>query len=140
MRLKKDKCLPFLDMNILFSNGKFSTPVYRNPTFTGLFTHSESFIPITYRQCLINILLFRYFNISSSYAIFHAEIEKFRQIMTKNGYPEKPPNKIVCSFLNNIFEKAPTELIAPKRVVIFSLPYAGLHSNQVVLLSLEIEN
>ena len=32
--VEKDKCLPFLDVNILFSNGKFSTTVYRIPTFT----------------------------------------------------------------------------------------------------------
>ena len=51
--------------------------------------------------------------------------------MTKNGYPEKFFDKIVRSFLNKIFEKAPTELIAPKRVVIFSLPYTGLHSIQI---------
>ena len=129
--VEKDKCLPFLDVNILFSNGKFSTTVYRKPTFTGLFTNFESFIPITYKRGLINTLLFRYFNISSSYAIFHAEIEKFRQIMTKNGYPEKFFDKVVRSFLNKIFEKAPTELIAPKRLVIFSLPYTGLHSIQI---------
>ena len=118
-------------MNILFSNGKFSTTVYRKPTFTGLFTNFESFIPITYKRGLINTLLFRYFNISSSYAIFHAEIEKFRQIMTKNGYAEKFFDKVVRSFLNKIFEKAPTELITPKRLVIFSLPYTGLHSIQI---------
>ena len=116
--VEKDKCLPFLDENILFSNGKFSTTVYRKPTFTGLFTNFESFIPITYKRGLINTLLFRYFNISSSYAIFHAEIEKFF-------------DKIVRSFLNKIFEKAPTELIASKRLVIFSLSYTGLHSIQI---------
>ena len=89
MRLKKINVFLFLMWNILFSNGKFSTTVYREPTFTGLFTNFESFIPITYKRGLINTLLLRYFNISSSYAIFHAEIEKFRQIMTKNGYPGK---------------------------------------------------
>ena len=103
--VEKDKYLPFLDVNILFSNGKFSTTVYRKPTFTGLFTNFESFIPITYKRGLINTLLFRYFNISSSYAIFHAQIEKFRQIMTKNGYPEKFFDKIVRSFLNKFSKK-----------------------------------
>ena len=39
---EKDKCLPFLDVNILFSNGKYSTTVYRKPTFTGLFTNFEN--------------------------------------------------------------------------------------------------
>ena len=66
--VEKDKCLPFLDGNILFSNGKFSTTVYRKPTFTALFTNFE--FPITYKRGLINTLLFRYFNISSSYMLF----------------------------------------------------------------------
>ena len=45
----------------LFSNGKFSTTVYRKPTFTGLFTDFESFIPITYKRGLINSLSFSIF-------------------------------------------------------------------------------
>ena len=79
--IEKDHCLPFLDVNIMFSNGIFSTSVYRKPTFTGLFTNFDSFIPISYKRGLINTLLFRYFNISSSYAIFHAEVEKFKKIV-----------------------------------------------------------
>ena len=72
----------------MFSNGIFSTSVYRKTTFTGLFTF-DTFIPISYKRSLINTLLFRYFNISSSYAIFHAEVKKFKKIMNLNGYPEK---------------------------------------------------
>ena len=107
-----------------------------NLLFTGLFTNFESFIPITYKRGLINTLIFRYFNISSSYVIFHAEIEKFRQIMTKNGFPEKFFDKAVRSFLSKIFEKAPTELIANKRLVIFSLPHTGLHSIRKQIIKL----
>ena len=76
----------------MFSNGVFSTSVYRKPTFTGLLTNFDSFIPISYKRGLISTLLFRYFNISSSYAIFHAEVEKFKKIMNLNSYPEKVPS------------------------------------------------
>ena len=98
--IEKDHCLPFLGVNIMFSNGIFSTSVYRKPTFTGLFTNFDSFIPISYKRGLINTLLFRYFNISSSYA----EVEKFKKIMNLNGYPEKlffsayPHIRIRCIF------------------------------------------
>ncbi len=34
--------LPFLDVDITRPNGKFSTSVYRKPTFTGLFTNFHS--------------------------------------------------------------------------------------------------
>ena len=57
-KVEKDKCLPFLDVNILFSNGKYSTTVYRKPTFTGLFTNFESYIPITYKRGLIKLYFF----------------------------------------------------------------------------------
>ena len=131
--IEKDHCLPFLDVNIMFSNGIFSTSVYRKPTFTGLFTNFDSFIPISYKRGLINTLLFRYFNISSSYAIFHAEVEKFKKIMNLNGYLEKFFDRIVRSFLNKIFEKpsSTSEPIEPKRIVLFTLPFSGLHSVQI---------
>ena len=128
--IEKDHCLPFLDVNIMFSNGIFSTSIYWKPTFTGLFSNFDSFIPISYKRGLINTLLFRYFTISSFYAIFHAEVEKFKKIMNLNGYPEKFFNRIVRSFLNKIFEKpsSTSEPIEPKRIVLFTLPFSGLHS------------
>ena len=39
-------------------------------------------------------------------------------------------DKIARLFLNKIFEKAPTELIAPKKSGVFLPPYTGLHSIQ----------
>ena len=35
----------FLDVKICHKNGKFVTSVYRKPTFGGVFTNYESFIP-----------------------------------------------------------------------------------------------
>ena len=127
--IEKDHCLPFLGVNIMFSNGIFSTSVYRKPTFTGLFTNFDSFIPISYKRGLINTLLFRHFNISSSYA----EVEKFKKIMNLNGYPEKFFDRIVRSFLNKIFEKpsSTSEPTEPKRIVLSTLPFSGLHSVQI---------
>ena len=47
--LEKDGKLPFLDVGITRSNGKFSTYDNRKPTFTGLFTNFHSFIPLAYK-------------------------------------------------------------------------------------------
>ena len=96
-------------------------------------TNFDSFIPISYKKGLINTLLFRYFNISSSYAIFDAEVEKFKKIMSLNGYPEKIFDRLVRSFFNKIFEKPssvskPNE---PKRIVLFMLPFLGVNSSQI---------
>ena len=63
----------------------------------------------------------------------HAEVEKFKKIMNLNGYPEKFFDRIVRSFLNKIFEKpsSTSEPIEPKRIVLFTLPFLGLHSVQI---------
>ena len=63
--LEKDGKLPFLDIEISRSNGKFSTSVYSKPTFTGLFTHFHSFIPLAYKRSLVSSLLHRIFNLCS---------------------------------------------------------------------------
>ena len=60
-------------------------------------------------------------------------------MLEKEGFERGLPVQVkilICSeilrlLLNKIFEKAPTELIAPKRVVVFLLPYTGLHSIQI---------
>ena len=127
---EKHHCLSFLDVNIMFSDGILSTSVYRKPTFMGLFTNFDSFIPISYKKGLICTLLFRYFNITASYAIFHAEVEKFKKIMILNDYPENFFDRIVRSFFNKIFEK-PSNTSEPherKRIVLFMLPFLGIHS------------
>ena len=48
-----NKSLSFLDVLINRSGGSFSTAVYRKPTFTGLLTSFDSFIPFTYKKTLI---------------------------------------------------------------------------------------
>ena len=117
----------------MFSDGLLSTSVYRKPTFTGLFTNFDSFIRISYKKGLISTVLFRYFNISSSYAIFHAEVKKFKKIMISNGYPEKSFDRIVRSFVNKIFEKqsSVSEPSEPNWIVLFMLPFLGVHSSQI---------
>ena len=55
--LEKDGRRPFLDIEITRSNGRFSTSVYRKPTFTGLFTNFHSFVPLAYKRSLVCCLL-----------------------------------------------------------------------------------
>ena len=51
--------LSFLDINICRKNGKFVTSVYRKPTFSGVFTNYESFIPMYQKRGLLHTLLHR---------------------------------------------------------------------------------
>ena len=63
--LEKDGKLPFLDVEITRSNGRFSTSVYRKPTFSDLFTNFHSFVPSAYKRSLACCLLHRIFHLCS---------------------------------------------------------------------------
>ena len=107
--LEKDGKLPFLDVEIFRSNGKFSTSVYRKPTFTGLFTNFHSFIPLAYKRSLVSCLLHRIFNLCSNYENFHAQLEVVRKLFNLNGFPShmfdhlSVASLIICSTLSPLF-------------------------------------
>ena len=79
--------ISFLDIKIVRDKNKFTTSVYRKPTFTGVFSNFESFIPNTYKYTLIFTLLHRAFKLCSNFEQFHQKIENLKNIFTNNGYP-----------------------------------------------------
>ena len=129
--LEKDGKLPFLDAEIFRSNGKFSTSVYRKPTFTGLFTNFHSFIPLAYKRSLVSCLLHRIFNLCSTYENFHAQLEVVRKLFNLNGFPSHMFDHLVRRFLDNMFDPKPTLYTVPKKIVYFCLPFTGSHSLQI---------
>ena len=48
----------FLDVKICRENNKFTTSVFRKPTFSGVFTNFDSFTLISYKHGLVNTLMF----------------------------------------------------------------------------------
>ena len=59
--IEENGSLSFLYIKISRENNKFVTSVYRKPTFSGVFTKIESFIPYIYKHRLIETLLHRSF-------------------------------------------------------------------------------
>ena len=106
----RSRKLPFLDIDISCSQGKFSTSVYRKPTFTGLFTNFHSFIPLTYKRCLVSCLIHRIFNLCSSYENFHIQLEVVRNLFKLNyfGFPSYMFERITRRFLDNTFVPKPS--------------------------------
>ncbi len=96
--LEKDGKLSFLDDDITRSNGNFSTSVYCKPTFTGLFTNFHSFIPLAYKRSLISCLLYRIFNLCSSYENFHTQLEVIRKLFNLNDFPSHMFDRLVHRF------------------------------------------
>ena len=93
--LEKDSKLHFLDIEISRSNGKFLTSVYRKLTFTGLFTHFHSFIPLAYKRSLVSCLIHRIFNLCSNYKNFHAQLQVVRKLFNMNGFPSHMFDQLV---------------------------------------------
>ena len=104
--IEENGSLSFLDITITRENNKFVTSVYRKPTFSGIFTNFESFIPEIHKRGLIETLLHRSFRLCSSYENFHREIETLKSIFKHNNFPQN-------------FVKV------PKRELTFILPYLG---------------
>ena len=50
---EKDGQMPFFDANVFHRNGKFVTNVYKKETFTGVYTHFFSFMPLEYKFGLV---------------------------------------------------------------------------------------
>ena len=61
----------FLDLKICRKNVKFVTSVYRKPTFGGVFTNYESFIPTLQKRGLLHTLVHRSFSICCDFNTFY---------------------------------------------------------------------
>ena len=71
---EKNGKLSFLDVEVSREKGKFVTTVYRKPTFSGLYTHFESFLPAVYKFGMVYTLVYRCFKICSDWTKFHEEL------------------------------------------------------------------
>ena len=56
--IEENEILPFLDIKVIHEASAFITSVYRKPTFRGVYTNYNSFIPLIYKTGLVRTLLF----------------------------------------------------------------------------------
>ena len=109
--LETDNSLAFLDVFITRSNGQFITSVYRKPTFSGVYTNFDSYIPESYKSGLVYTLLYRSYSICTSWEQIDSEFKKIRSFMCKNGYPTSLFDKTLTYFLNKLHR---TQKIQPE--------------------------
>ena len=84
---EKNGNLSFLDIEVSREKRKFITTVYRKPTFSGVYTHFESFLPTIYKFGMIYTLAYRCFKICSDWSKFHGELRFLNKVFLKTGYP-----------------------------------------------------
>jgi hypothetical protein len=77
-------------------------------------------------------LLYRFFSICSSYENFHVQLELFRKVFNRNGYPTRLFDRRVRVFLDKVFQPKAVVHSVPKKVMYFCLPFTGLHSLQIL--------
>ena len=123
--IETDNKLSVLDISITKSNNKFNTSIYRKPTHTGLGMSYFSFDDLKYKLNAIKTLIFRAFNLSSSYFSLHDEFNYLKEFFSNNGYPLQLVVKQINKFLSNIYSPKPLVSNVPKLKLYFKFPYFG---------------
>ena len=132
MEHESNNCLSFLDVNVQRCHSGFQAAVYRKPTFTGLGMSFFSFIPHIYKLSVIKTLLYRAYNLSSTYQLFDKEVNFLRQFFNSNGFPDHIFYSTVKQFLNKIFsEKRSPQILVPKLPIFVKIPYFGYQSTKL---------
>ena len=114
--------LSFLNIEISRDKNQFITSVYCKPTFSGVFSHFNSFIPRGYKFNLVSTLIFRCYSVCCSMELFHIEIMQLEEISEKIGYDNKCFGKCLRTFINKIYsKKVPQHTVSKKDLYIFLL-------------------
>ena len=111
---EKNGKLSFLDIEVSREKGKFVSTVYRKSTFSGVYTHFESFLPKIYKFGMVDDLAYRCFKICSDWTRFHEELSFLKQVFLKNGYPLSFIGNCFKTFVDKLFVKRP-QLIAVEK-------------------------
>ena len=57
-KVEHNNYFSFLYVKLCRENDRFTTSIYRKPKFSGVFSHFDGFIPISYNYGLLNTLIF----------------------------------------------------------------------------------
>ena len=128
---EQNNTFSFLDINITRQNNQLKTSVYRKPTFSGVFTHYESYIDQSYKKWLIFTLLFRCYSLCSNYTLFHLEAEKLREILKKNSYLSSIIELSIITFLNRLYVPKQVYSTASKKELLIILSFFGTMSSNL---------
>ena len=71
---EKQNRMSFLHVQIIGEDKTLTTSFYHKPTFGGVYTHFDSFLPSTYKFGIIYTLAYKFFEICSSWTKLHTEL------------------------------------------------------------------
>ena len=94
------------------------TTVYRKLTFSGVYTHFDSFLQPPYKVGMIYIVANQCFKICSDWTNFHEELNFLKHVFVKNGYPLSLIYKCFKMVLNKFVIKRPQITTVEKKTLI----------------------
>ena len=84
---KKNNKILFLDVSIGRNNNVLETSIFRKPTFSGVYSNFDSFLPTECKRGLPHTLLYRTCNICFSYLQIREEVHHLKSVWQKNSFP-----------------------------------------------------
>ena len=128
--IESENRLSFLDV-LVTRDKTFCTSLYRKPTFSGLYSNFNSFMPDSYKKGLIFTLLHRAFVICCSWENFHTEVCFLKNTFRKNLFPEFFIDSCIKIFLDKIFIVKSVITTVPKKELVICLPFLGKQSLEI---------
>ena len=111
--------LPFLDVNVTIDDRKWVTDVYVKSTNEGDCLNYKSECPQKYKESVIYSYMNRAYKISSSWDIFHKEVDRIKQLLTNNNYPMMLVEQEINKFLNKKFCQKDSHLQSLQTYVLY---------------------
>ena len=96
------------------------TTVYSKPTFTGVYTHFDSFLSTVYKVDMIYTTVYKVCMIA-----YRCLPNFLKHVFLKNGYPMSFIDKCFKLVINKLVIKRPQVTTVEKKTLILSLPYQG---------------
>ena len=132
VKIPDNGSLPFLGVLVKKSGTSFSTEVYRKPTNTGLLSHYQSHIDARYKRSLVKTMVFRAYQLTSTWPAFDRECMKLKDIFKNLNYPHNLIDQTINDVLKEKFVKSDDGKKRSNPDAMLMLPYKDEKSAQFV--------
>jgi hypothetical protein len=100
----------FLDVNFRINmDSKIETSIYTKPTDTGQYFDYSSYLPDCYKKSLIKTLIYRAYNLCSTWTTFDKEVKRITQNLIDNNFPQSYIEKTINKTLDKLYKNTPSQ-------------------------------
>ena len=75
----------FLGVKVIREDNVFTTSVYRKPSFSGVYTHFDSYMPLSYKFSLVSTIIFLSFSTSTFKSKHSNEVYQIKKRIRSNS-------------------------------------------------------